>query len=371
MNGPARPRPRETGIIVGSLPTGPKNSITDIPGVLVGHTTLSFENEAGVARTGVTAIWPADGDIVRRPVIAGSFVLNGFGEITGKATIDEWGLACTPILLTSTVNVGVVYHAVQQYMCQRDPEMGRQELVIPIVGECDDSFLNDSRAFHVKPEHVWEALDKASDAPIEEGCVGAGTGMQCFQFKGGIGSSSRQLPAGAGGYIVGVLAHTNFGARPLLSINGVPVGQHIPDLMPEGKAASYWGKRGEGGSCIVVVGTNAPLTNHQVARLAKRSALGLARTGSVAANASGELMMAFTTANRFDVGGPRTHPMEVLNDRYIDPVYQAVVEATEEAVYNALFAATTTVGRDGHVMYELPIERTLELLHQHNRPSAG
>lgn len=367
MNTPTRPRCREAGIIVGSLPTGPKNSITDIPGVRVGHTTLSFENENGVARTGVTAIWPADGDIVRRPVPAGSFVLNGFGEITGKATVDEWGLACSPILLTSTVNVGIVYHAVQQYMCRRDPEIGRAELLIPLVGECDDSFLNDSRAFHVKPEHVWEALDNASDAPVAEGCVGAGTGMQCFQFKGGIGSASRQLPADDGNYIVGVLAHTNFGSRPFLTIDGVPVGRHITDLLPLGKPASYWGKRGDGGSCIVVVGTNAPLSNHQVARLAKRSALGLARTGSVAANASGELMLAFTTANRFEVGGPRTHAIEVLNDRRIDVVYQAVVEATEEAVYNALFAATTTVGRDGHTTYGLPIDRTLDIMHLYNR----
>lgn len=362
-----RPRCREAGITIGTLSPGPVNSLTDIPGVRVGHTTLHFESEAGVARTGVTAIWPGPPDLVREPILAGSFVLNGFGEITGRTATDEWGVASTPIVLTATMSVGIVYHAVQQYMCQRDPELGRRELVIPLVGECDDSFLNDSRAFHVEPEHVFAALDGATDEVVEEGCVGAGTGMQCFQFKGGIGSSSRQLDEKDGGFVVGVLAQTNLGAREELTIGGVPVGRHIPDLMPEGRLPDYWGECGNGGSCIVVVGTNAPLGVHQVRKLAKRAALGLARVGSVGANCSGELMLAFTTANRGGFGGRLLRDVEVMNDRRVDVIYQAVIEATEEAVVNSLFGATTTVGRDGHTLHALPTDRTLEIMERYRR----
>jgi D-aminopeptidase len=346
---------------------GPKNSITDVFGVRVGHTTLSFNERGSVAQTGVTAIWPGDGDLVREPVPAGSFVLNGSGEITGRSIADEWGIASTPIVLTATMSVGIVYHAVQRYLCRQDPDIGRLQLVIPLVGECDDSFLNDSRAFHITENHVFAALDSASDAPVEEGCVGAGTGMQCFGFKGGIGSASRQLDERDGGFMVGVLVQTNLGERHQLTIAGVPVGREITDLMPKGRWPDYWGKTGDGGSCIVVVGTDAPLTNHQVARLAKRSALGLARVGSVGANSSGELMFAFTTSNRVRASGELLHSIDRINDRRIDPLYQAVIEATEEAVVNALFKAHTTAGREGHTLYPLPIDRTLELLRQHGR----
>jgi D-aminopeptidase len=281
--------------------------------------------------------------------------------------VDEWGIASTPIVLATTMSVGIVYHAVQRYLCQQDPDMGRLQLVIPLVGECDDSFLNDSRAFHIEEEHVFSALDEASVAPVEEGCVGAGTGMQCFGFKGGIGSASRHLTDADGGFMVGVLVQTNLGDRHLLTIDGVPVGREITGLMPEGRWPDYWGKFGDGGSCIVVVGTDAPLTNHQVARLAKRSALGLARVGSVGANSSGELMLAFTTANRTQMSSGLSNTIEVMNDRRIDPLYQAVVEATEEAVLNAMFMAHTTVGRDQHTLHALPIERTLELLRRYGR----
>lgn len=362
-----RKRCRQLGVTIGSLQPGPKNSITDVQGVRVGHSTVSFDDERGIARTGVTAIWPGDGDLVREPVPLGSFVLAGFGEITGRTAGDDWGIASTPIVLTATMSVGIVYHAVQRYLCRRDPELGRLELVIPIVGECDDGFLNDSRAFHITEEHVYAALDSATGDPVEEGCVGAGTGMQCFDFKGGIGSSSRKLDSASGGFTVGVLVETNFGARPLLTISGVPVGQHITDLMPRGRLPDYWGESGEGGSCIVVAATDAPLTNHQLAKLARRSALGLARLGSIGANSSGELMLAFTTANRLRAGGTLSNTIETLNDRRIDAVYQAVIEATEEAVVNALFMAHTTVGRDGNLLHALPIERTLELMQRYGR----
>lgn len=363
----ARQRCRELGLAIGTMPLGPNNSITDVKGVRVGHATLNVDVDGSSARTGVTAIWPAEGDLVREPVPAGSFVLNGFGEITGRTAADEWGIASTPIVLTATMSVGIVYHAVQRYLCRQDPELGQLELVIPLVGECDDSFLNDSRAFHVKEEHVFAALDDATDAPVEEGCVGAGTGMQCFGFKGGIGSASRKLPEADGGSMVGVLVQTNLGARPLLTIDGVPVGRELTDLMPEGRMPDYWGQAGNGGSCIVIVGTDAPLSNHQVAKLAKRAALGLARIGSIGANCSGELMFAFTTANRCRAAGAQFHSIDMMNDRCIDAVYQAVVEATEEAVVNSLFMAETTVGRDGNTLYALPIERTLALLRQAGR----
>lgn len=362
-----RQRCRDLGIRIGDMSPGAHNALTDVPGVRVGHKTLGFDDERGLARTGVTAIWPAADDLVRRPVPAGSFVLNGFGEITGQAAADEWGIASTPIVLTATMSVGIVYHAVQRYLCAKDPELGRLELVIPLVAECDDSFLNDSRAFHVTENDVFEALDAAHDGPVEEGCVGAGTGMQCFEFKGGIGSASRRLEQSDGGYTVGVLAQTNLGARPLLTVDGVVVGRELTDLMPEGRMPDYWGAEGNGGSCIVVVGTDAPLTSHQVAKLAKRAALGLARIGSIAANSSGELMFAFTTANRLQADGQLVHAIETMNDRRIDAVYQAVVEATEESVINALFMAETTVGRDGNTLHALPVERTLDILRRHGR----
>ncbi|MDH3670419.1 MAG: P1 family peptidase [Gammaproteobacteria bacterium] len=362
-----RKRCRELGLVIGSMSPGPKNSITDVKGVRVGHCTLSFDDERGVAQTGVTAIWPADGDLVREPVPAGSFVLNGFGEITGRTAADEWGIASTPIVLTATMSVGIVYHAVQRYLCRQDSELGRLELVIPLVGECDDSFLNDSRAFHVKEEHVFAALDNATDTLVEEGCVGAGTGMQCFEFKGGIGSASRELGKADGGFMVGVLAQTNLGARPLLVIDGVPVGRALTDLMPEGKMPDYWGEGANGGSCIVIAATDAPLSNHQVAKLAKRAGLGLARIGSIGANCSGELTFAFSTANRVRAAGTLSHAIEVMNDRRTDAIYQAVIEATEEAVVNALFRAQTTVGRDGNILHALPVDRTLELLRENGR----
>lgn len=362
-----RRRGRDYGLRIGGLSPGPKNSITDVPGVRVGHSTVSFNDLRGVARTGVTAIWPAGGDLVREPVPAGSFVLNGFGEITGRTAADEWGIASTPIVLTATMSVGLVYHAVQKYMCNQDPELGRLELVIPLVGECDDSFLNDSRAFHLTQEHVFSALDGATEDPVHEGCVGAGTGMQCFEFKGGIGSSSRQLEDAEADIVVGVLVQTNLGTRPTLMIDGAPVGRHLTDRMPEGRQPDYWGKAGNGGSCIVVTATNAPLSNHQVAKLAKRSALGLARVGSIGANSSGELMLAFTTANRVQAGSQFSNSIEAMNDRRIDVLYQAVVEATEEAVVNALFMADTTQGRDGNVLHALPIDQTLDLLRQYGR----
>jgi D-aminopeptidase len=365
--GEARKRCRELGLLIGAMNPGPQNSITDVAGVRVGHTTLSFKDKQGNAQTGVTAIWPAEGDLVREPVPAGSFVLNGFGEITGRAAADEWGIASTPILLTATMSVGIVYHAVQKYMSQKDPELGTLELVIPLVCECDDSFLNDSRAFHIKEEHVFEALDKAHSGIVEEGCVGAGTGMQCFQFKGGIGTASRQLDPSQGGFMVGTLVQTNLGERPLLAIDGVPVGRHITDRMPVGQLPDYWGESGNGGSCIVVVATDAPLSNHQVSKLAKRAALGLAKIGSIGANCSGELMLAFTNANRIRASGTLSNAIAVMNDRRIDALYQAVIEATEESVINALFKAHTVTGRDGNTLHALPIEQTLELLHKYGR----
>jgi D-aminopeptidase len=357
------PRARDAGVRIGALPPGQKNALTDLAGVRVGHATVSFADGATAARTGVTAIWPADGDLVHNPLQGGSYVLNGFGEITGRTAVDEWGTLSTPILLTATMSLGIVYHACLEYLSRRDRSLGLTELVIPVVGECDDSFLNHSRGFHVTREHVFTALDSAHDGYVEEGCVGAGTGMQCFEFKGGIGSSSRI----AGDHTVGVLVLTNLGTRELLTIDGVPVGRELPELAPQGQLPSYWGEAGNGGSCIVVVGTDAPIDSRRARKLAKRSGLGLAKVGSVGANSSGELMFAFTTANRGDLTNVGSQSLEIMSDRAIDVLYQAVIEATEEAVVNALFAANTTTGRDGNCLHALPLQRTLDILARHGR----
>lgn len=362
-----RPRARDLGVVIGTLPPGPLNAITDVAGVQVGHATVWHGDPPGApgqgpARTGVTAVLPHDGNLFRERVFAGSFVLNGYGEISSRTIVDEWGLLGTPVLLTNSMSLGTVYHAAVEYLCRTDPGMGILDVVMPVVGECDDGTLNDIRGLHVKPEHVWEALDAAAAGPVAEGCVGSGTGMQCFEFKGGIGTASRVVEVGGHRHTVGVLMMTNYGERSRLTIAGAPVGRHLTDLMPQ--------VRRHPGSCIVVAATDAPLHPQQLARLAKRTALGLARTGSTGADGSGEIMLAFSTAVRVprEAEGGRI-PIEVLVSgtfrhevHPIDELFAATVEATEEAAVNALFAAVTVTGRDGNTLHAIPVERTLELL---------
>jgi D-aminopeptidase len=363
-----RGRARDFGVIAGRLEPGPKNAITDVAGVRVGHATAydGDGRESPAIRTGVTAVWPHDGLPWHDRVYAGTSILNGYGEIIGVTAINEWGLLGCPILLTSSAFIGFVFHAGIRWLSALDPGQGKDDVFMPVVSECDDSFLNDVKAFGLRDDHVVEALESASDGAVEEGGVGSATGLQCFDFKGGIGTSSRRLPDELGGYTVGALVSTNFGSRPDLLICGVPVGSEITDLMPD---------RHTDGSCVVVLATDAPMLPHQLRRLATRGGLGLARTGSIAANGSGELLIAFSTAQRI----PRSSEDGTIWARALldgpfwrlpssfDPIFTAAIEATEEAVYNALLQAVTTDGHQGHVLHALPVDRTLEMLRSHGR----
>jgi len=363
MSGPERCRLRDLGVGIGELPVGPLNAITDVPGVRVGHCTVSWggpelPHGSGPARTGVTAVFPHGDDIWHERVVAGAFVANGVGEVIGISAIREWGLIETPVLLTNSQSAGAVYDATVRWMMEHGPRIGIEDAVMPVVGECDDGFLNDLRGMHVHEEHVRAALDSAAPGPVEEGCVGAGTGMSCFDFKGGIGTSSRKVTAHGLPFTVGVLALTNFGDRRRLSIDGATCGREITDLMP---------LEHREGSCIVVLATDAPLTARQCGRLAKRCALGLAVTGSVAGDSSGEIMVAFSTALRVPrVSAAPVQLTSVSND-HMHELFEAAVDATAESVLNSLCAARTTVGRDGHVVYELPLDRLAEVLRAHGR----
>jgi D-aminopeptidase len=357
-------RARDEGVLAGRPAPGPHNAITDVAGVRVGHATVrrGGRGEPGpVLRTGVTAILPHAGNPFRERLYAAVEPLNGYGELTGSRVIDEWGLLGSPVLLTDTAHVGTAYTATVRWMERLDPLVGDVDVLIPVVGECDDGFLNDNRAPGIGEAEVAAALDAAASGPVAEGAVGAGTGMQLFDFKGGIGTSSRVLELAGRTYTVGVLLLCNHGTRAQLQVLGVPVGRAIGDLMPE---------RHHEGSCIGVLATDLPLHPAQLRRLARRMGLGLARTGGVANDGSGELFLAVSTATRVprSVDG-LTLPVEVAVEGQfwregspLDLVFEAVVEATEEAVLNALWAAETTDGRHGRVLHALPVERVLSHL---------
>ena len=336
---------RDHGLRIGRFDAGPRNAITDVPGVRVGHVTV-WRDEP-VARTGVTVVLPGPvADTLERPVPAGTAVLNGAGELTGSIEIREWGILETPVYLTSTHAVGRVMDAAVQIAVEADETVGVDRFVIPVVGECDDSWLNDARLVHVDAEDVKEAVASASDA-FEQGAVGSGTGMSCLGFKGGIGSSSRIVPERNA--TVGVLAMTNY--QGSLRIDGVPIGP----LLEEGDTPPD-----PAGSCIVVVATDAQLTPHQLERIARRTGLGLARTGSVAYHGSGEIFVAFATGDERSV-----------RDHDLNPLFEATVDATEEAVVNSLWFAHDVTGRDGNTVHALPHEQTLELLAQAGRLGRG
>ena len=336
------PRAREIGIHIGSMPTGPTNSVLDVAGVGLGHTTIVRDEPTppdgrGTARTGVTTLLLAE-DAYTRPLAAGTAVLNGAGELTGLLTANEWAVLETPIYLTSTMQLGRVYDAACQIALDANAGVAG-DVVIPVVGECDDSFLNDCRVMQVEAADVRAAHQKAVDSrggdrPPGEGAVGAGTGMSCLGFKGGIGTSSRVTPAG---HTVAVLLLTNFGERKRLTVAGVPVGQLVPASEPERPA----------GSCIGIVVTDAPVAGSDCARLARRIGLGLARTGSTAHHGSGEIFLATSTTCRTDRDGVPEEGARVAG-RGLDDLFEAVVDSAEEAVLNSLLGATTTVGRDGN-----------------------
>lgn len=340
--------------------TGPLNAITDVSGVEVGHVTLiagegKLQVGKGPVRTGVTAILPR-GKHNGAPTFAGWFSLNGNGEMTGTTWVEESGFLEGPVLITNTHSVGVVRDAVIAWL-QKNPGM-QQSWGLPVVAETYDGWLNDINGFHVKAEHAWQALDQAKAGPVQEGNVGGGTGMICYEFKGGIGTSSRKLREKDGSYTVGVLVQANFGLRPQLRIAGVPVGAEIR----EGAVFST-----ETGSIIIVVATDAPLLPHQLKRLARRASLGIARTGGVSGNGSGDIFIAFSTANPEAGAGEHTRPLQMLPNAKMNPLFEATVQATEEAIINALVAAETMTGVDDHRILELPHATVKGLLRKYNR----
>ncbi len=352
-------RLRELGLRLGHLDPGPADAITDVPGVAVGHvTTWRDEPDGrGIARTGVTAILPGPAEtLFDRPTPAGAAVLNGAGELTGFLQVSEWGLIETPVYLTSTMAVGRVFDGAVSAARAADGRVGVEEVVIPVVGECDDSFLNDARVVQVAAEDAASAVAAASAGPVLEGCVGAGTGMICFGWKGGIGSASRVDPEAQA--TVGVLVLANFGNRRDLRIDGVPAFPALADDTEPRPAA---------GSCIAVVATDAPLGAAQLERLARRCGLGLARTGSVAHHGSGEIFVAFSTQRAPRADTRARSERVTVPDGKLDGLFAAAVEASEEAVLNALWAAVDTEGRDGRLVRALPHEPVLALLREHGR----
>jgi D-aminopeptidase len=362
-----RSRARELGIAVGEMDPGPENAITDVPGVLVGHCTLvsghgMLNPGQGPVRTGVTAVVPHGGNVFTDKVAAAVHVINGFGKCTGLPQLQELGTLETPILLTNTLSVAQVADAVISWSVQRNPAIGvTTSTVNPVVGECNDGYLNDIQGRHVRAEHVHSALDTASTGPVPEGSVGAGTGMTAFGFKGGVGTASRCLPESLRAFTLGVLMVANFGNRRDLTVLGVPVGRelgagHAP--MPTD------------GSVMVIIATNAPLAPHQLRRVARRVVHGLARTGSVASHGSGDFGLAFSTANQIaHQPAALTRTVEWVEDNgpVLNALFRAVIECTEEAVYNALLCAETMEGRDGHVSEAMPTAVLLELLRKHAR----
>ncbi|MEA2486035.1 MAG: D-aminopeptidase [Actinomycetota bacterium] len=355
-------RARDLGIVTGALPPGEHNAITDVAGIRVGHTTL-IEGEGalrvgeGPVRTGVTVVIPHEGRYWEEPLFAGCHRLNGNGELTGLEWIRESGLLTSPVAITNSHSVGVVHDAlIRSEVNQRPAQLFWG---IPVVGETWDGVLNDINGFHVTPEHVFAALDGASDGPVEEGGVGGGTGMICHGFKGGIGTASRVLPQAQGGFTLGVLVQANHGRRERLRVNGVPVGERIPaSLVPVPEAPEERTPPGAG-SIIAVVATDAPVSPTQLNRLAQRVGLGIARTGGVGENTSGDIFLAFSTANRdippagLGADTPVSVPVDMLLDTYITFLFDAVVEATEEAILNALLGAETMTGRDNIVAHAL------------------
>jgi D-aminopeptidase len=354
-------RVADLGINLGILPKGPNSSLVDVPGVGVGHATVWRDEPPppggrGIARTGVTAI-DVGGNLFRHPVPAGGAVLNGAGECTGFLSAAEWGLIETPIFLTSTMQVGRVYDAACELLMAEDPGIGADDVIIPVVAECDDSFLSESRRMQVTAADVAAALEQARASvggPAHpEGAVGAGTGMSCLGFKGGIGSASRVTPSG---HVVGVLVLSNFGTQERLTIDGVPVGRLLPSASRAAAVPPV------AGSCIAVVVTDGPLDSAACSRLARRAGLGLARTGSTASHGSGEIFLAVATGLRAAREQPGSAGRPQVAGSDLNPFFAAAVEATEEAVLNSMLAAPTVTGRDGNVSRGLPAEEVRALL---------
>jgi D-aminopeptidase len=372
-----RPRARDLGIVIGPFPVGPHNAITDVPGVRVGQVTL-IQGEGllrigqGPVRTGVTAIVPPGDDWFYQPVEAGCFVFNGAGTTAGTTLIDEFGRIETPVMLTNTLSVGTVYEGVVRYMVERSfAPRGSVPWFNPVVGETSDTYLNDMGGLHVRPEHAVEAIRIATGGPVEEGCVGAGTGTSAFGFKGGIGTSSRVVEIGGEPGTIGVLVQSNFGGR--LTIAGVP----MDELRPAGRRrprpspplAEAGGRETDalGASIMMIVATDLPLSNRLLNRVSRRATLGMARAGSSGGHGSGDYVIAFSTTYRTPGAMEATRRALAENESRIDVAFEAVADATEEAILNSLFRAQTLVGRDDNTREALPLERVMDLLRRAGR----
>ena len=370
----SRPRARDLGVPFDGTP-GPLNAITDVAGVTVGHSTIiagqgKLVVGQGPVRTGVTAVFPrgaTNGD----PVFGGWFTLNGNGEMTGTTWLEESGFLAGPVMITNTHSVGVVRDAVIEWLVRKGFQF---DWSLPVVAETWDGALNDINGFHVTKQHVFAALDSAHGGPVAEGNVGGGTGMICNAFKGGIGTASRRLPVDRGGYTVGVLVQCNYGSRARLSIAGVPVGQEIPDLLPcydsipgVARAGSRRCVDGDKGSIIIVIATDAPLLPHQLKRIAKRAALGVGRLGGTGGNPSGDIFVAFSTANPGSARPDVNATLTMLPNERVSPLFEATIQATEEAIVNAMVAAETMTGINGVRVYALPHERLRAALRKYNR----
>ncbi|HLK32905.1 MAG TPA: P1 family peptidase [Terriglobales bacterium] len=363
-----RPRVRDLGLQIGILPTGPLDAITDVAGVEVGQTTIIRGNDV---RTGVTAILPHSGNMFQEKVPGAVFVGNAFGKLAGSTQVNELGEIETPVLLTSTLAVPRVADALLDYMLAL-PGNEQVQSINPLVGETNDGYLNDIRGRHITPEDVISAIRNAKGGAVDEGSVGAGTATVAFGFKGGIGTASRRLPANLGGYTVGVLVQTNFGG--ILTIAGAPVGRELGRYyLREQLETGQQARRSPGvvdnanGSCMIVIATDAPVESRNLKRMAARAIMGMARTGAAGSNGSGDYAIAFSTAPSLRIpaqAGAAPRSIEVLPNEAMSPLFLAVIEATEEAIYNSLFRATTVTGR-GHTVEALPIDRTLEILHKY------
>jgi D-aminopeptidase len=371
-------RSRDLGIVIGRGTPGRLNAITDVPGVRVGHTTLVSGDGPlvvgqGPVRTGVTVVVPHDGDVFTDPVYAGCHRLNGNGELTGLEWIREAGLLTSPIAITNTHSVGIVHDAIIEAAVRALP-FGTSYWSLPVAGETWDGLLNDIDGFHVRAGHLHEALAGATGGPVAEGNVGGGTGMVCHEFKGGIGTASRVTPSDMGSWTVGVLVQANYGRRDWLRVDGVPVGdeiglEEVPSPYDHPTARPAPGS----GSIIVVIATDAPLLPHQCERLAQRASLGIARMGGTGSHSSGDIFIAFATGNRslpntsFSADPRLAVDVRAVNDHAINPLFEGVIESTEEAILTAMLAAETMAGRDGIVAHRLPHDRLLEALAKYGR----
>jgi D-aminopeptidase len=367
---PPKPRARDLGVPFTGTP-GPWNAITDVPGVEVGEVTLNsgagpLQRGVGPVRTGVTAVLPRGKSAPLDAVFAGWFALNGNGEMTGTTWVEESGLMFGPVMITNTESVGVVRDAVIAWSLQRYHVDLGDTWQLPVVAETSDDWLNDMDGMHVKAEHAFAALDGAKSGPVAEGNVGGGTGMICYEFKGGTGTASRRVNDSSGQYVVGALVQSNFGFREQLTVAGVPVGQEIPD----DKAYDVLVRPHHGndvGSIIVVLATNAPLLPHQLKRIARRASMGIARTGGTASNTSGEIFVAFSTANSGAGSATGVPALKMIPNDRLTPFFQATAEATEEAIINALVAAETMTGVNDRRAIALPHDRLVALLAKYNR----